>query len=78
MLSTGQRQSVYDVIDMFMDQIDYGKEQQIFNTVNARPKQAMSIKKIKLLGEGGQGFVYLVKIDGAEEVLHADKAFTIL
>ena len=76
--ASGRRLSVYDVIDMFMAQIDYEKELQIFNTINSGPKQAMTIKKMKMLGEGGQGFVYLVKIDGAEAPLYADKAFTIV
>lgn len=37
----------------------------------------MVIKKIRMLGEGGQGYVYLVQVDDEIESLFADKAFTI-
>ena len=57
--------------------IDCKKDLQVFNTINSEPKDTLHIKKHKLLGEGGQGFVYLVQMLDNDDAFFADKAFTI-
>ena len=38
----------------------------------------MTIKKLKTLGEGGQGTVNLVEVDGDRDANMADKSFSVL